>query len=124
MTINFEKQTSDHHCVPAVLRALVPGADIFTQEEIGYMVNTNVEGTLVKDTRPFLRMMGYRLKKTTPKWMEGGIIVDYKHDDGDDHWAIVSLGGYSNHLVFDPFTGYHTAIDAKRAYAYYKLDEI
>lgn len=122
--IEFEKQITDYHCVPAVLRMLVPGAKVFTQEEIGYMVNTTEKGTDVNDVRPFLKMMGYRLCKAYVKWMAEGIIIDYKHKDGDDHWGIIVMGGIDSHIVYDPYKGHMTGVKTNRVNNYYKLEEL
>ena len=121
----FEKQITDYHCVPACLRMLIPeAAELFTQEEIGYMINTNKDGTYIPDTKYFLKLFGYKLKKCSRKESQ---IIDYTDEDNEHHWSIVFKPFYSNWLcLYEPF-------DAKMVYIYepyfeihdfYKLEKI
>jgi hypothetical protein len=125
--MKFIKQISEYHCVPAVLQGLLYDECPFTQEEIGFMIDTTEEGTYVENVHHFLLLMGYKLRVARPDlyvMLEPCAIVDYIDSSGDDHWGILKLLTKRFAIVYDPYTDTRTFINRKKINKLYRLEKL
>jgi ABC-type bacteriocin/lantibiotic exporter with double-glycine peptidase domain len=114
--MKYEKQKTDYNCVPASLRMMLSYydlGDIFTQKEISYMVDTDKDGTIYKNCKHFLDILGFRMHninfKKARKMAANGdpFLISYDTSNSQSHCSVVV--GYDDkkdmYILYDPWYG-------------------